>query len=117
MDFGDGTTSKEKNPLHVYPSPGSYTVSLKVSNGVGSDTKEMMIQIETEDNWYLSNSIMLDENGSNAYNYTSLDELFTDLFRFKFYPDTHTEISMSGSSFELSSAFDLTARKNEFLKK
>lgn len=77
----------------------------------------MMIQIETEDNWYLSNSIMLDENGSNAYNYTSLDELFTDLFRFKFYPDTHTEISMSGSSFELSSAFDLTARKNEFLKK
>lgn len=29
--FGDGTTSTERNPFHVYQHPGSYTVSLSVT--------------------------------------------------------------------------------------
>lgn len=29
-DFGDGTTSSDQNPTHVYMSPGSFTVSLDV---------------------------------------------------------------------------------------
>jgi PKD repeat protein len=37
-DFGDGTTSTAQNPLHTYSSPGSYTVSLTVTNAGGSDT-------------------------------------------------------------------------------
>lgn len=28
-DFGDGTTSEEKNPVHVYAQAGSYTVTLR----------------------------------------------------------------------------------------
>ncbi|WP_181391644.1 PKD domain-containing protein [Methanospirillum lacunae] len=32
-DFGDNATSNETNPLHVYTTPGNYTVTLKVSNG------------------------------------------------------------------------------------
>lgn len=36
-DFGDGFTSSEKNPVHVYERAGSYTVSLNVSNIAGSD--------------------------------------------------------------------------------
>ncbi len=31
-DFGDGQTSTEQNPQHTYNTPGTYTVSLKVSN-------------------------------------------------------------------------------------
>ncbi|WNY28177.1 hypothetical protein MmiEs2_03590 [Methanimicrococcus stummii] len=38
-DFGDGSTSSEKNPSHVYNKTGTYTVSLTVSNEFGSDTK------------------------------------------------------------------------------
>jgi PKD repeat protein len=34
-DFGDGTTSKETNPDHVYQSPGTYTVKLKVYDEYG----------------------------------------------------------------------------------
>ena len=34
--FGDSTTSNEKNPLHVYQSPGIYTVSLTVTNAYGT---------------------------------------------------------------------------------
>lgn len=31
-DFGDGTSSDEQNPVHIYETPGSYTVSLTVHN-------------------------------------------------------------------------------------
>ncbi|MCB9332534.1 MAG: PKD domain-containing protein [Lewinellaceae bacterium] len=37
-DFGDGTGSTEKDPEHLYPAPGVYTVCLKVSNGNGADS-------------------------------------------------------------------------------
>ena len=38
--FGDGTTSTEQNPVHTYLSPGSYTVTLVVSNGMRSYSEE-----------------------------------------------------------------------------
>ena len=37
-DFGDGTTSTEQNPAHVYPKNGYYTVTLKVTGLNGTDT-------------------------------------------------------------------------------
>jgi PKD repeat protein len=37
-DFGDGSTSAEQNPVHVYTSSGTYTVVLSVSGEGGNDT-------------------------------------------------------------------------------
>ncbi len=37
-DFGDGTTSNERNPLHTYTSSGAFDVTLTVGNGLGADT-------------------------------------------------------------------------------
>jgi len=37
-DFGDGTTSTERNPSHIYDAVGYYTVSLTVTNEYGSNT-------------------------------------------------------------------------------
>ena len=37
-DFGDGGTATVQNPTHTYQAAGTYTVSLTVSNDVGSDT-------------------------------------------------------------------------------
>ncbi len=37
-DFGDGTTSTQQNPTHIYRSAGTYTVTLEVSSATGSDT-------------------------------------------------------------------------------
>ncbi|MFA4877625.1 MAG: PKD domain-containing protein [Methanoregula sp.] len=39
-DFGDGTNSTVQNPVHRYTAAGSYNVSLKVWNDLGSDTME-----------------------------------------------------------------------------
>lgn len=36
-DFGDGHTSTEQNPTHVYDLPGDYTVTLTATNAGGSD--------------------------------------------------------------------------------
>ena len=38
-DFGDGQTSTEKDPTHVYATLGTYTVTLTVSDGVTSDSE------------------------------------------------------------------------------
>jgi PKD repeat protein len=37
-NFGDGNTSTQQNPVHIYLSPGSYNVSLAVANGAGADS-------------------------------------------------------------------------------
>jgi PKD repeat protein/subtilisin family serine protease len=38
-DFGDGTSSTEQNPVHIYQRVGSYTVSLTVQGADGSHTE------------------------------------------------------------------------------
>ena len=46
-DFGDGYTSSEENPLHVYESPGTYAVTLTVTgiSGTSSTTKNGYITV------------------------------------------------------------------------
>lgn len=38
-DFGDGTTSVEQSPTHIYRAIGTYTVTLTAKNNAGSSTK------------------------------------------------------------------------------
>ncbi len=47
-DFGDGTTSTEQDPAHIYANPGTYDVSLTVTaNGVSdTETKPVFIQVQ-----------------------------------------------------------------------
>ncbi|MDX5348510.1 MAG: PKD domain-containing protein, partial [Hymenobacteraceae bacterium] len=54
-NFGDGTISTEKNPVHVYQNPGLYSVSLVVCNPYGCDTI-------SQPNW-----ISYDPNDSACY--------------------------------------------------
>lgn len=48
-DFGDGATSAEQNPEHIYQDDGVYTMTLTVSNSWGSDTctREDLITVGT----------------------------------------------------------------------
>jgi len=49
-DFGDGGTSSEQNPAHVYTLPGPFTVSLSISSlsGRGAETKVNYIHPYTQ---------------------------------------------------------------------
>ncbi len=49
-DFGDGETSNQQNPLHLYTEPGVYTVSLEVCSdaGCGITTFENYITFDSE---------------------------------------------------------------------
>ncbi|MBD3855520.1 MAG: PKD domain-containing protein [Acidobacteria bacterium] len=44
-DFGDGQTSDQQNPTHTYTTSGSKTVTLVVSNSVGSDSTVKEVRI------------------------------------------------------------------------
>ena len=44
-DFGDGGSSNDSDPTHLYGSPGTYTVTLTVTNTIGSDTETQNITI------------------------------------------------------------------------
>jgi PKD repeat protein len=51
-DFGDGTRSTTKNPIHIYAAVGGYTVTLAVTDDVGdtdSETKDHYIVVVTEE--------------------------------------------------------------------
>lgn len=44
-DFGDGHTSQEINPSHVYEAAGSYTVQLVVESEYGTDETSMLLTV------------------------------------------------------------------------
>jgi hypothetical protein len=43
--FGDATTGATQNPVHIYPSPGNYTVMLIASNSCDADTILITVSI------------------------------------------------------------------------
>ncbi len=45
-DFGDGNTSSEANPSHLYTTPGTYVVTLTVENGASSDVITYSVTID-----------------------------------------------------------------------
>jgi PKD repeat protein len=44
-DFGDGTTSADQNPTHLYAALGNYTVALTAYNACGETTATQQVQI------------------------------------------------------------------------
>jgi PKD repeat protein len=46
-DFGDGTTSTEPTPTHIYTSPGTYTVAVTVADARQSARSELSVTIAT----------------------------------------------------------------------
>ncbi|WP_455626995.1 CARDB domain-containing protein [Parabacteroides johnsonii] len=114
-DFGDGTISKEKSPVHVYQEPGTYTITLVVKNGMGEVSTSSAIEISSEENWMLEGSLTLDKYSSDIRNYTTLDDFFSDLLEMKLGYSFTLSVS-GGQEFELKS-IDLTERKDEIIQK
>ena len=45
-DFGDGQTSTEQNPVHIYEEGGVYTITLKASNDTGSADATTQVSLD-----------------------------------------------------------------------
>jgi len=45
-DFGDHSTSTEQRPVHTYDYPGTYTVTLTVTNPIGLDSKSKSVFVD-----------------------------------------------------------------------
>lgn len=63
-NFGDGTTSTQRDPVHQYSGGGQYTVSLVVSNGCGSSMANSILNVnEPQVTAIVSNGCSGSDNG------------------------------------------------------
>ncbi|MBS1538494.1 MAG: PKD domain-containing protein [Bacteroidetes bacterium] len=74
-DFGDTQTSFEQNPTHTYSKSGSYSVTLKISDGTATDTKTFPAYIVVTD----SSSVVVDFTVASASGKAPLTVQFTDM--------------------------------------
>ena len=73
-DFGDGNTSSDQNPTHIYETEGVYTVSLTSSNDILNFTKTRNDYI-TVYNYDGSNSgSFIDPNDGNVYKVVVIED-------------------------------------------
>ena len=73
-EFGDGTTSTERDPMHIYTSEGTYTVRLTARGSVKSSVVEQGVVINPSSTWKSGGDYTLDESRTSVRNFTSLHE-------------------------------------------
>lgn len=76
-DFGDGTGSTEKSPLHSYEAGGPYTVRLWVQTGTQKDSAQFNIVITDKAHWRISGNFSLNNSITDVRNFRTANELFT----------------------------------------
>ncbi len=72
-NFGDGATSAETNPVHVYGALGVYNVTLTVSNGCGSDFYSATISVANSIEDILAGSTSVYPNPTSGKTVVSMD--------------------------------------------
>lgn len=76
-DFGDGTTSTEKNPIHVFADAGYYEVKLTVRGEYDEDVAEMTVLINDENSWTSEGTFYLSDTESGVRYFTSAENLIS----------------------------------------
>ena len=75
-NFGDGSTSTERNPMHIYAETGTYTVRLTARGIVKTVTAEQQIIINPANTWTASGDYRLDPTVNSARAFKSMHEMF-----------------------------------------
>lgn len=76
-NFGDGTTSTERNPMHSYAAAGTYTVRLTARGIVKTVTAEQQIIINPANTWSASGDYRLDPTVNSARAFKSMHEMLS----------------------------------------
>lgn len=74
-NFGDGTTSTERDPMHSYAEAGTYTVRLTARGIVKTVTAEQQIIINPANTWSASGDYRLDPTVNSARAFKSMHEM------------------------------------------
>lgn len=82
-NFGDGTTSTERNPMHIYAEAGTYTVRLTARGIVKTVTAEQQIIINPANTWSASGDYRLDPTVNSARAFKSMHEMLSLLSQCK----------------------------------
>lgn len=75
-NFGDGSKSTERNPMHIYAEAGTYTVRLTARGIVKTVTAEQQIIINPANTWSASGDYRLDPTVNSARAFKSMHEMF-----------------------------------------
>lgn len=68
-DFGDGNTSTQQNPIHMYGSYGTYTVCLTITDGSCTNTSCQTIVYSSNGNGNCATSFYATNNGAGTYTF------------------------------------------------
>lgn len=74
-DFGDGSTSTEENPMHIYAKSGYYDVQLTAKGKTGTDVALMTVLINDENTWTVEGTFFLDSKEQGVRSFTATDQL------------------------------------------
>ncbi len=76
-NFGDGTSSTERNPLHTYAAEGTYDVTLTVKGETGTDVAMMSVLVNNKNTWRVNGTLFLDTEEKGVRYFTSTSSLLT----------------------------------------
>lgn len=110
-DFGDGQTSTEKSPFHVYTQTGSYVVTLTSYGEYDKDVAEMNVLINESSNWTAQGAYNLCTDEKGVRNFNSIDDLLKMLSESAITGDLRIYVE-SGKTF----AYDLTENNVQTLQ-
>lgn len=74
-NFGDGTSSTERNPMHIYAEPGYYDVTLTVKGETGTDVAMMSVAINDKATWRVEGTLFLDSEQKGVRYFTTAESL------------------------------------------
>lgn len=96
-DFGDGQTSTERSPLHVYAEAGYYNVKLTVQGDVDSDVAEMTVVVNDKASWKVDGTFYLSDEESGVRYFTTADALFSFIGSASISGDVRVGVKAGGS--------------------
>ena len=82
--FGDGTTSSEQNPVHLYKKAGTYTVGLTVTNGDCTHYTERTVMVIDEKAAFANGDIELCRNSAASFSSTGITGSFIASWQWTF---------------------------------